>query len=178
MLHRYAQWRTQRQCAIGGDAVPGNHTCSMCCADATDAPDDGAGADQTFTDAQTKAADQQRAQTQPRQFHKPGCQNQEGATGSAGQHATDDGFLGADGIDHTSGLSACDKSRQILHADRQARDEGAVTQIQMNITRQHRKRDANGQVSQKGEQHRRQDLRNDSVLRWRRHGRRGGRSRV
>ncbi len=60
--HQHAQWGTDGNGPVGGDAVPGDHPSGILGADPADAPGDRAGADQRLGDAQGDTPGQQQPQ--------------------------------------------------------------------------------------------------------------------
>ncbi len=149
------------QRAITGDAVPRDNLGRVGGADAADSPADGARAHQAFRAAEDQSPDEQADQAEGRQAGKPRRQQHEHATQAATDQADQHRALAAQVIDDFSGIRAAEQRGQVLHADHQPGNHGAIAQLAMDIARQNGQGNTNVQVADKGEQHDRNNLQRD-----------------
>ncbi len=88
MGDHHAQRRADRQCAVGGDAVPGNHASRVLGANPAYPPGNGAGAYHALAAAKHQAAYQQDGEAKCRYMGKKCRYQQEGAAEAATDQAT------------------------------------------------------------------------------------------
>jgi hypothetical protein len=144
--------------------------------DQRDAPAQGAGDDQAFGAAEQNAAEQQYAKRYGRRRHE-GQRCEIGQAGDRRYHqAYDHGALRATDIGEAAGPGPRQQCRGELGADHNADDHRAQAQRVMQMQRQHRQRQPDGEKADKHGERDRQHLEEDIVFRRRRR-RRGCRRR-
>src|SRR5271166_4122752 len=82
-----------------------------------------------------------------------------GTAAGAGEEAVDYDAFGTEGVGHAS----CARSRKdggyVLGADDESCEDSAVAELQVDVRRKNGERDADGEVTDKGEEDRRENLR-------------------
>src|ERR1700730_13260632 len=148
-----------------GDAIPGDDFGYVFGAGAPEAPHGGAGADHAFADAEQEASQEKNKQADEREGVEESGGKGEGAACCTCEKAEHCDALGTEDVHHAANARARENGGDILRADDQSRENGAVTELQANAYWEDGERDADGQVADEGEGDGRKDSRNDATRR-------------
>ena len=146
-----AEWRADGKCTEGGDAVPGNDFCDVLGASASDAPDGSSRADHAFTDAEEEASDEEASDRESWGRNQEGGGESPEAAGGAGEESIDDDAFGAAGVNHAAGARAGKNGGDILRADDESGEDGAVAELQVSVRGKHGEGNADGEIADEGE---------------------------
>ncbi|MNQ86843.1 hypothetical protein D3C85_1020460 [compost metagenome] len=162
LVHQdHAKRRTNGQCAIAGDTVPGDDLGGIVRADPANTPPDRGRAHQAFGAAQHQAANEQADQAQQRRFLQPTGQQHENTAQPAASQAIQYCALAALVVDDATGIRPAQQRRQVLHTDDQPGDHGTKPQVAVHVARQNGQGNTDIQVTDEGEQDNRDDLQRD-----------------
>jgi hypothetical protein len=158
---RDADRRAERERAVGRDAVPRDHLRVVRDADPADAPQDRAGAAQAFADAEHEPAADQQHEARGRPAREQQRHQQQHARHAAADQPAQHRLLRPQRIREAPGERTRRERREILDADRGARDDRGVAEIVVDEARQHRERQPDGQIADEREADDGHDLQRD-----------------
>ena len=121
--------------------------------DPADTPQRGTGAGEAFADAEKHPPHAQQQQAEPRVTVNAERQRIKQAAGAAARQAEQHHLFRPQLIGIAPGVRAAEQRGEVLRADDEARQHRIVTQVVMHKSRQHRQRQADGQVADEGEHH-------------------------
>jgi len=151
LLQQNAEGSADGEGGKRGDSVPGDDLGDMLRADAADAPHGGSRADHAFAGTEEQASEEQKREAEGRGEMEEGGGKRKQAAGGADEQAEHHDALGAEDVHHAADAGAGENRGDVLGADDESREESAVTEPQVNVHREDREQNADGEVANEGE---------------------------
>jgi len=151
LLQQNAEGSANGEGGKRGDAIPGDDLGDVLRSDAADAPHRGARADHAFAHAEQQASEKQKREARGGGEMKEGRGKGKQAAGRADEQAEHHDALGAEDVDHAAYAGAGEDCGDILGADDQSGEDGAVAELQMDVHWENGEQDADGEVADKSE---------------------------
>ena len=151
LIENHPERRAEGQSAIGGDAVEGDDFGGVLGSGAGDAPESCTGGTEAFAHSQGQAAQNERGKGEPGlEVEGHGGEKKQSAEG-AGGHAPEDGDFGAGAVGDAAGPGPAEEGGDVLDADDQACQSGVQAHAQVHKGGQDSERQADGEITDKGE---------------------------
>ncbi len=133
-----------------GDSVPGDDLGDVLRADAADTPHGGACANHAFADTEKKASEKKKRKAEGRREMKEGGGKGKQAAGGADEQPNHYDALGAEDVYHSADARTGEYRGDVLRADDEPREDGAIAELQVNMHRKNREEDSDREVADEG----------------------------